>query len=69
MGRKIKKETDVQVTRTTPSSLESILTNKTKGIFYYHNGERYVIVDNRAGRGVQLTCENLSEVERVVEDL
>lgn len=52
MARQIKKNSDIHLTRATPSSLKLIQQNKTKGLFYYFDGDHYVMIDTRSGKVV-----------------
>lgn len=62
MARQIKKNSDIHLTRITPSSLKLILQNKTKGLFYCPDSDHYIVVDTRGSKVVQWSCKNIEEI-------
>lgn len=66
MGKRIVKDVDVHVIRTTKSSLKSIESNRTKGLFYYEADGKYVLIDNRAGKMVTYEYDTLLQLTEQV---
>ena len=66
MGKRSVKDVDMHVVRTTKSSLKSIESNRTKGLFYYEDDGKYVLIDNRAGKMVIYKYDTLLQLTEQV---